>query len=117
GGVMAYTQRARRRTVLRGLAAAAALPIVHATPVRAQPGPLKITFGWPFANGTQGIEDLAKRFSDEKKTVQVEVQVIPQTQVIPRLTTAFTGGQAPDCMAISDAWLAQFANHGCLDNP
>jgi multiple sugar transport system substrate-binding protein len=103
-----------RRTVLRGLAAAAALPLARATPALAQPGPLKITFGWPFANGTQGIEELAKRFSGERKNIQVEVQVIPQAQVIPRLTTAFTGGQAPDCMGMSDAWLAQFANPGWL---
>lgn len=109
---MASTDRSRRRSVLRGLAAAAALPLVHTAPVRAQAGPLKLTFGWPFANGTQGIEELAKRFSDEKKTIEVEVQVIPQTQVIPRLTTAFTGGQAPDCMGMSDAWLAQFATPG-----
>lgn len=113
---MACTHRPRRRKVLRGLAAAAALPLAHAVPARAQAGPLKVTFGWPFANGTQGIEELAKRFSDEKKTIQVEVQVIPQTQVIPRLTTAFTGGQAPDCMGMSDAWLAQFATPGWLDN-
>jgi multiple sugar transport system substrate-binding protein len=105
-----------RRTVLRGLAAAAVLPIVNVPRARAQGGPLKLTFGWPFANGTQGVEELARRFSDEKKTIQVEVQVIPQTQVIPRLTTAFTGGQAPDCMAISDAWLAQFATPGWLEN-
>jgi multiple sugar transport system substrate-binding protein len=98
--------------LLRGLAAAAALPL--ATASRAQGGPLKITFGWPFANGTQGIEALAKRFSDERKSIEVEVQVIPQAQVIPRLTTAFTGGQAPDCMGMSDAWLAQFANPGWL---
>ncbi|HSV18625.1 MAG TPA: sugar ABC transporter substrate-binding protein [Casimicrobiaceae bacterium] len=113
---MASTHRTRRRSVLRGLAAAAALPLAHAASVRAQAGPLKLTFGWPFANGTQGIEELAKRFSDEKKTIEVEVQVIPQTQVIPRLTTAFTGGQAPDCMGMSDAWLAQFATPGWLDN-
>ena len=79
---MAYTHGVQRRTVLRGLVATAALPIVRATSVRAQPGPLKITFGWPFANGTQGIEELAKRFSDEKKTVQVEVQVIPQSPLV-----------------------------------
>jgi multiple sugar transport system substrate-binding protein len=105
-----------RRTVLRALTAAAALPLVHVPRARAQSGPLKLTFGWPFANGTQGMEELAKRFSDEKKTIEVEVQVIPQTQVIPRLTTAFTGGQAPDCMGMSDAWLAQFATPGWLDN-
>jgi len=113
---MAKKHRAQRRVVLRGLAAAAALPLAQANLVRAQAGPQKITFGWPFANGTQGMEELAKRFSNERKTIEVEVQVIPQAQVIPRLTTAFTGGQAPDCMGMSDAWLAQFANAGWLEN-
>jgi multiple sugar transport system substrate-binding protein len=112
---MAQPLRARR-SVLRGLAAAAALPVVGTRIARAQSAPTKITFGWPFATGTQGVEELAKRFSDEKKTIQVEVQVIPQAQVIPRLTTAFTGGQAPDCMAMSDAWLVQFATPGWLEN-
>lgn len=113
---MATTHQPRRRKVLGGLAAAAALPIVGAAPARAQTAPLKLTFGWPFSGGTQGIEEMAKRFSEEKKTIQVEVQVIPQAQVIPRLTTAFTGGQAPDCMGMSDAWLTQFASGGWLDD-
>jgi multiple sugar transport system substrate-binding protein len=104
-----------RRDALRGLAGAAALSVA---PVRAlaQSGPVKLTFGWPFANGTAGIEELARRFSDERKTIQVEVQVIPQAQVIPRLTTAFTGGQGPDCMGMSDAWLTQFVRGGWLED-
>ncbi len=113
---MAITHQTRRRKVLRGLAAAAALPFAGTSPIRAQAGPLTITFGWPFASGAPGIEEMAKRFSDEKKSIQVEVQVIPQAQVIPRLTTAFTGGQAPDCMGMSDAWLTQFAGGGWLDD-
>jgi multiple sugar transport system substrate-binding protein len=112
---MAPTHRVRRRAVLRGLAAAAALPMLGSRSAVAQ-APLKLTFGWPFANGAQGMEELAKRFSEEKKSIQVEVQVIPQAQVIPRLTTAFTGGQAPDCMGMSDAWLAQFVGGGWLEN-
>ncbi len=113
---MADQHQAIRRTVLRGLGAAAAMPVVGTSPARAQAGPAKIAFGWPFANGTQGVEELAKRFSEEKKSIQVEVQVIPQAQVIPRLTTAFAGGQAPDCMGMSDAWLVQFATPGWLEN-
>jgi multiple sugar transport system substrate-binding protein len=113
---MAHDHQPQRRKVLSGIAAAAALPLVGSAPARAQSGPTRITFGWPFANGTQGVEELAKRFSEEKKTIQVEVQVIPQAQVIPRLTTAFAGGQAPDCMGMSDAWLVQFATPGWLDN-
>jgi len=113
---MADRHQLRRRAVLRGLGAAAAVPLIGASPARGQAGPVKITFGWPFANGTQGVEELAKRFSEERKSVQVEVQVIPQAQVIPRLTTAFAGGQAPDCMGMSDAWLVQFATPGWLDN-
>ena len=114
---MASPLRMRRRAVLRGMAAAAAAPLVASRPARAQSGPLKLTFGWPFANGAQGIEELAKRFSEEKRTIQVEVQVIPQAQVIPRLTTAFTGGQAPDAMGMSDAWLAQFVKRRMARQP
>ena len=44
------------------------------------------------------------------------VKVIPQAQAIPRLTTAFSGGQGPDCMGMSDAWLVQFATPGWLAN-
>ena len=113
---MTDTHQIQRRKVLGGLAAAAALPILGTKQARAQTGPLTITFGWPFASGGPGIEEMAKRFSEEKKSIQVEVQVIPQAQVIPRLTTAFTGGQGPDCLAMSDAWLTQFSGGGWLDN-
>ena len=113
---MANAFRSHRRRVLGTLAATAALSWMGTSRVHAQSGPTKITFGWPFANGAPGIEELAKRFSEERKAIQVEVQVIPQAQVIPRLTTAFTGGQAPDCMGMSDAWLAQFVKAGWLDN-
>ena len=40
---MAHPHRPRRRSVLRGLAAAAALPLAHAAPVRAQAGPLTLS--------------------------------------------------------------------------
>jgi len=116
GPTMASNQLTDRRRVLRGLAVAATLPTILARPAWSQANPVKISFGWPFANGTQGIEELAKRFSEEKRTIQVEVQVIPQAQVLPRLTTAFTGGQAPDCLGMSDAWLAQFAGGGWLSD-
>src|SRR5687767_10839066 len=64
--LMSRLHRNQRRTLLRGLAAAAALPVLGIPAARAQPGPLKITIGWPFATGVAGIEDLAKRFSEEK---------------------------------------------------
>lgn len=113
---MTSKRQAERRSILRGLAVAATIPTILARPAWSQANPLKITFGWPFANGTQGVEELAKRFSEEKKSIQVEVQVIPQAQFLPRLTTAFIGGQAPDCLGMSDAWLAQFAGGGWLSD-
>jgi multiple sugar transport system substrate-binding protein len=105
----------RRRDLLAGVAASAAAAVMAKRP-RAQSSPTKVTFGWPFANGTRGMEDLARQFSEEKGSIEVEVQVIPQQQVIPKLTTAFTGGSAPDALAMSDAWLVQFGTGGWLEN-
>ena len=104
-----------RRSFLAGVAATSAGALATRGS-RAQTSPTKITFGWPFANGAQGMDDLAKRFSEAKKTIQVEVQVIPQVQVIPKLTTAFGGGSAPDALGMADAWLPQFAAPGWLEN-
>jgi multiple sugar transport system substrate-binding protein len=115
---MARQLKLPRRAILAGLAGAAAATVPALRPRRswAQSAPATVTFAWPFAYGEKGVNELAKRFSDERKSVQIEVQVIPQAQVIPKLTTAFTGGSAPDCMAMSDAWLVQFANGGCLES-
>jgi multiple sugar transport system substrate-binding protein len=104
-----------RRHFLAGVAATSAGALATRS-ARAQTSPTKITFGWPFANGARGMEDLAERFSEAKKTIQVEVQIIPQLQVIPKLTTAFGGGSAPDALAMSEAWLPQFAAPGWLEN-
>jgi multiple sugar transport system substrate-binding protein len=62
------------------------------------------------------MQQLVGRFNEEQRAIRVEMQVIPQAQVIPRLTTAFTGGAAPDCMAMSDAWLTQFGGGGWLES-
>jgi multiple sugar transport system substrate-binding protein len=108
----------RRRfltTVTRGgfgvaLAAQAARPAGAAAKTR-------VTFAWPFAATSQTFqEELARRFMEKHKTVEVEVQIIPQTQAVPKLTAAFAGGAAPDCMALSHAWLAQFASGGYLES-
>jgi multiple sugar transport system substrate-binding protein len=77
----------------------------------------KVTFGWPFSDVSQAFhEQLARRFMDAHKTIEVEVQIIPQTQALPKLTAAFSGGAAPDCLALSHQWLAQFARGGYLES-
>jgi len=83
----------------------------------AQPGgKVKITYVWPFAAAQPVQPEIVKRFNDESKTIEVELQIIPQDQVLPKLTTAFSGGAGPDCLAMSPAWLSNFAAAGWLEN-
>ena len=83
-----------------------------ARPARAQ-GRTKVTFAWPFAVTSQAFqEELARRFMDAHKSIEVEVQIIPQTQAVPKLTAAFTGGAAPDCLALSHQLYVALAAQG-----
>lgn len=102
----------------RLLAAGASLGVTALSggAVRAQSGRTKITFAFPFPIGLEGIEALAKSFMEKTPSIEVEVQLIPIGQVIPKLTAAFSGGVGPDCLAMSDAWLSQFARGGWLEN-
>lgn len=80
-------------------------------------GRTKINFAWPFAATTQAFqEELAKRFMEQNKSIEVEVEIIPQAQVLPKLTTAFSAGAGPDAVAIATGWTAQFASAGWLEN-
>lgn len=106
------TKGMTRRTLLAAGAGALAL----SKGAKAQSAPARITFVWPFAGGERGMQVLVNRFNDGQRAIQVEMQVVPQVQAIPRLTTAFTGGAGPDCLAMSDAWLSQFAGGGWLEN-
>lgn len=103
------------RTTRRRLLAATALLALPGG-ARAQSAPARIAFAWPFAGGERGMQMLVNRFNESQRAIQVEMQVVPQVQAIPRLTTAFTGGAGPDCLAMSDAWLSQFAGGGWLEN-
>lgn len=109
--------RRRFLTTVTGAAAGAlAGPTGAIRPARAQ-SRTKVAFAWPFAPTSQAFqEELARRFMDAHKSIEVEVQVIPQTQAVPKLTAAFTGGAAPDCLALSHQWLTQFAGGGYLEN-
>lgn len=106
--------RVSRRRFLAAVAGAATA--AAGRPARAQ-GRTKVTFAWPFAVTSQAFqEELAKRFMDAHRSIEVEVQIIPQTQAVPKLTAAFTGGAAPDCLALSHQWLTQFAGGGYLES-
>ena len=109
--------RRRFLTTVTGAAAGAlAGPTGAIRPARAQ-SRTKVAFAWPFAPTSQAFqEELARRFMDAHKSIEVEVQVIPQTQAVPKLTAAFTGGAAPDCLALSHQRLTQFAGGGYLEN-
>lgn len=106
------TTRITRRALLAAGAGALVLP----GGARAQAQPARITFVWPFAGGERGMQQLVNRFNEQTRAIQVEMQIVPQVQAIPRLTTAFTGGAGPDCLAMSDSWLSQFAGGGWLEN-
>ncbi|HEX2524994.1 MAG TPA: sugar ABC transporter substrate-binding protein [Geminicoccus sp.] len=108
--------RVARRVLLAGAAGAAALPIMRSRHSFAQNAKTRISFAWPFANGQKGIRDLAASFNEQSNSIEVEVQIVPQLQAIPKLTTAFTSGAGPDCLAISDIWLAQLAGGGWLES-
>jgi multiple sugar transport system substrate-binding protein len=103
-------------TAAAGAGALLAGPASTLAPARAQ-GRTKVTFAWPFATTSQAFqEELARRFMDGHRSIEIEVQVIPQTQAVPKLTAAFTGGAAPDCLALSHQWLTQFAGGEYLES-
>jgi multiple sugar transport system substrate-binding protein len=92
-------------------------PAQPATQAPAQAGgKVKLTYAWPFAAAQPVQSEIVKRFNDQSKTIEVELQIIPQDQVLPKLTTAFSGGAGPDALAMSPAWLSNFAAAGWLEN-
>lgn len=85
--------------------------------VRAQTGgKVKISFMWPFVYAQPAQRDLVNQFNEQSKTIEVEDQIIPQTQVLPKLTIAFSGGTGPDVLAVPGSLYAQFAAAGWLEN-
>ena len=121
-------RRVSRRAVLQGATATLAISLLNACSQPASPAATsaptkeavpttkaKITFAWPFAYATEFMPELAKRFAEQKKTIEVEIQPIPQSDAVPKLTNAFSGGAGPDCTALSIAWVAQFAAAGWLE--
>ncbi|MGH7267678.1 MAG: ABC transporter substrate-binding protein [Candidatus Rokuibacteriota bacterium] len=104
------------RTLGGGGAVLAAGALAPRRAARAQ-ARTRVAFAWPFApTGQVFQEDLARRFMERHKAIEVEVQIIPQTQAVPKLTAAFAGGAGPDCLALSHAWLAQLATGGFLES-
>jgi len=79
-------------------------------------GKVKISFMWPFVYAQPAQRDLVTQFNEQSKTIEVEDQIIPQTQVLPKLTIAFSGGTGPDVLAVPGSLYAQFAASGWLEN-
>ena len=79
-------------------------------------GKVKISFLWPFVYAQPAQSELVAQFNAQSKTIEVEDQIIPQTQVLPKLTVAFSGGTAPDVLAVPGSLYAQFAASGWLEN-
>ena len=111
------SKRWSRRQFLAAATSSLALPALGTAPTRARAasGPVKLTIGNPVLDN-DFLSKLAKEFSDQKKTIQVEAQAIPFDDVVPKLTTAFNAGVAPDMVTMSTVWIAQFAAGGFLEN-
>jgi multiple sugar transport system substrate-binding protein len=75
-----------------------------------------LVYVWPFAAAQSIQEDIINLFNEQSNTIEVELQIVPQDNVLPALTTAFSGGAGPDVLAMSPAWLTQFAAAGWLEN-
>lgn len=112
------TSPSRRRflkSVMAGTGAALLAPARRAVP--AAGGKTKMTFAWPFGTTSLAFqEELARRFMERQRSVEIEVQIIPQVQAVPKLTAAFAGGAAPDCLALSHQWLTQLAPPGYFES-
>jgi multiple sugar transport system substrate-binding protein len=103
---------------VRGATAAAAAttaPQVAPTSAPAVSEPVHLALGNPGLD-SDFVNQLCKEFSDQKKTITVEAQAIPFDEVVPKLTTAFNAGVAPDLMIMSTVWIAQFAAGGFLED-
>ena len=109
------SRRRFMKTVMAGTGAVLLAPTRRAFP--AAGGKTKMTFAWPFGTTSLAFqEDLAKRFMERQKSIEIEVQIIPQVQAVPKLTAAFAGGAAPDCLALSHQWLTQLAPPGYFES-
>ena len=76
----------------------------------------KVTFVWAFAHAVELHEELEKEWNEMSDTIELEVQVIPQADAVPKLTTQWSSGAGPDSTALSPMWLAQFAAAGWLED-
>jgi multiple sugar transport system substrate-binding protein len=84
--------------------------------LRAQGAKTKIVYIWPFAAAQAVQQTIVDQFNEQSQSTEVELQIVPQDQVLPALTTAFSSGAGPDVLAMSPAWLTQFAAGGFLEN-
>jgi multiple sugar transport system substrate-binding protein len=95
--------------------AATTAPQAAPTTAPAVSEPVHLTLGNPVLDN-DFVSQLCKEFSDQKKTITVEAQAIPFDEVVPKLTTAFNAGVAPDLITMSTVWIAQFAAGGFLED-
>ncbi len=76
----------------------------------------KIVFIWPFAHAVELHAELQDEFNASHDDIELEIQVIPQADAVPKMTTLFSAGEGPDVVALSPMWLAQFAAAGWLES-
>lgn len=113
--------------LVAGCAPPAAAPAAPAAPAAEAPKPAapaasgskgktKITYAWPFGNSIDVQKNLCQKFSDESKTIEVEFQLVPYEEMLPKYTTAFTTGSGPDCLTTHVGIYPQFAASGWLES-
>jgi multiple sugar transport system substrate-binding protein len=108
-----------RRDFLKAVAAGTGALLPTGAAAQQAPGTtgkVKLSFMWPFVYAQTAQRDLVSQFNEQSKTIEVEDQIIPQTQVLPKLTIAFSGGTGPDVLAVPGSLYAQFAASGWLEN-
>jgi multiple sugar transport system substrate-binding protein len=110
----------RRDFLKTGAAGAAALATGALTTMPASAARRRqktpITYVWPFAAAQSVQQTLVDMFNEQSDSIEVELQIIPQADFVPTATAAFAGGEGPDVLAMSPAWLTQFAAAGFLEN-
>lgn len=76
----------------------------------------KVVFVWPFAHAVDLHTELQDQFNARQSDIELEIQIIPQSEAVPKLTAQYSSGSGPDVVALSPMWLAQFASAGWLES-
>ncbi len=98
------------------LATAAALAVFGGVSATAQEtGKLTIASFYP-VDKVAGWEGMLKSFREKHGDVEIEVQVTPFAQYLPKLLSQIAGGDAPDVVAVENTPFPQFVRRNILED-